>query len=128
MTHEICFNSDLCSDGKMIELACGYISLTKIEFVNEHITATVEAKTGEVVFYSGAEERLSTKIATPLSGDEKFSEIKCIVEGGQIKLGFPKYTYEDNYPHCDGEHDRWTKIISGFTFLCYDFQNNCIVE
>ena len=63
-----------------------------------------------------------------LGGDEKFSEVKCIVEGEQIKLGFPQYTYKDNYPHCDGEHDRWTKTISGFDYLCYDFKNNRLVK
>ena len=129
MTHEVIFNSNLYPNGEMVQLACGYISLTKIEFVNENVTAAIEAKTGEVDFYdSEAKKLLSTKIETPLLGDEKFSEVKCIIDGEQIKLGFPKYSYEDNYPHCDGEHDRWTKIISGFIFLCYDYKNNCIVE
>ena len=128
MTHEVIFNSDNCPNGEMINLASGYISLTKIEFVNENITVNIEAKTGEVDFYdSEAKKRLSAKIKTPLSGDEKFSEVKCIVEGEQIKLGFPQYDYKDNYPNCDGEHDRWTKTITGFVFLCYDFKNNCIV-
>lgn len=129
MVHEVTFHSDNYPNGQMIELACGYISLTKIRFVNENITVAVEAKTGEVDFYdSEAKKCLSTKIEVPLSGDEKFSEVKCIVDGQQIKLGFPQYTYEDNYPYCDGEHDRWTKTISGFHFLCYDFKNNCILE
>ncbi len=129
MVHEVTFNSGNYPNGEMITLACGYISLTKIEFVNENITAEIEAKTGEVGFYdSGAKKLLSTKVETPLSGDEKFSEVKCIVEGQQIKIGFPRYTYKDNYPHCDGEHDRFTKTISGFDFLCYDFKNNCIVK
>ena len=129
MVHEVTFNSDNYPNGQMIGLACGYISLTKIEFINENVTVDVEAKTGVVDFYdSQGAKRLSVEIKTPLSGDEKFSEVKCIAEGGKIKLGFPSYTYKDNYPNCDGEHDRWTKIISGFDFLCYDIKNNCIVE
>ena len=129
MVHEATFNSDNYPNGKTIELACGHISLTKIAFVNENITAHVEAKTGEVDFYDSKTKKcLSTKIETPLLGDEKFSEVKCIVEGEQIKLGFPQYTYKDNYPHCDGEHDRWTKTISGFDYLCYDFKNNRLVK
>ncbi len=129
MTHEVIFNSELYPDGEMIGLACGHISLNKIEFVNEHITVNIEAKTGEIeVINSEGEILLSVIKETPLSGDEKFSEVKCIVEGDYIKLGFPKYTYKDNYPNCDGEYDRWTKTISGFDFLCYDYKNNCIVE
>ena len=37
------------------------------------------------------------KVQTSAAGDEKFSEVKCIVEGEQIKLSFPKYTYKDNF-------------------------------
>lgn len=129
MAHEVVFNSDHCPNGEMIKLACGYISLTKIQFINENIIVSIEAKTGEVDFYhTGAQKRLSVKVEAPLLGDEKFSEVQCVVEGEQIKLGFPQYTYEDNYPHCDGEHDRWTKTISGFISLRYDFKNNCILK
>lgn len=129
MTHEVIFNSDNCPNGEIVNLASGYTSLTKIEFINENVTVNIEAKTGEVDFYGPeAKTRLSAKIEVPLSGDEKFSEVKCIVEGEQIKLGFPHYIYKDNYPHCDGEYDRWTKTISDFIFLCYNFKNNCIVD
>jgi hypothetical protein len=54
--------------------------------------------------------------------------LSCSVGGDQIKLGFPQYTYKDNYPNCDGESDRWTKILSGFRYLCYDYKNNCIIK
>ena len=129
MAHQVIFDSLKSDKGEQISLACGYVSLNQISFINEKITVNIETKTGEVAFYDlESNKLLSVKIQTPTSGDEKFSEVKCVVEGEQIKLGFPKYTYEDNYPHCDGEHDRWTKTISGFSFLCYDFQNNCIVE
>ena len=129
MTNEIIFNSGNCPNGEIIKLACGFISLTEIKFINENITVSIEAKTGEIVFYdSDANKCLSTKIGTPSSGDEKFSEVKCIVEGEQIKLGFPQYTYEDNYPYCDGEYDRWTKTISGFSYLCYDYKNNSLIK
>lgn len=129
MVHEIIFNSGNCPNGEIINLASGYVSLTRIAFINENITVSIEAKTGEIVFYDAdGNQCLSTGMETPLSGDEKFSEVKCIVEGEQIKLGFPQYTYEDNYPYCDGEHDRWTKTISGFHYLCYDFKNNSLIK
>ena len=129
MIHNISFNSTDCPDGEIITLSCGYISLTKISFINENINVNIESKTGEIEFYDlEMNKLLSTKIKTPISGDEKFSDVKCIVEQEQIKLGFPQYTYKDNYPNCDSESDRWTKIIAGFSYLCYDFKNNCIIE
>lgn len=129
MTSEVTFDSKCHPGGTMIPLACGFISLTKITMCNENISITIEAKTGEICFFDAASQLLlSAKVKVPSSGDEKFSEVKCIAEGNQIKLGFPQYSYKDHYPNCDGEYDRWTKYISGFDFLCYDIQNNCINE
>lgn len=121
MKNKVVFDSVACPEGAIINLACGHISLNEIEFINEKVIVNIEAKTGEIeLFDFKSNKLLSTKVKTPLSGDEKFSEVKCIVEGEQIKLGFPQYTYKDNYPHCDGEHDRWTKTISSFDFLCHN--------
>lgn len=123
------FDSAKQSDGTLINLACGYISLNEITFVRENIIVNIEACTGEVVFSDlNSNKLLSVKVEMPSSGDDKFSEIKCIVQNGQIKLGFPQYTYEDNYPNCDGEHDRWTKTIQDFRYLCYDIESNQIVK
>lgn len=129
MEHKLLFSSESYPAGQVLGLASGYLSLTHIVFVNEGITVTVEAKKGEVEFFGkDSTKLLSTKVPLPEDGDEKFSEVKCIVEEGRIKLGFPKYTYEDNYPNCDGESDRWTKVIAGYTLLCYDIESNSIVE
>ena len=129
MKNKLEFDSAKHPDGALINLACGYISLNEITFAAENIIVSIEACNGEVIFSDlNSEKLLSVKAELPSSGDEKFSEIKCIVENGQIKLGFPQYAYEDNYPHCDGEHDRWTKTILDFRFLCYDIKSNQIVQ
>lgn len=128
MTNEIIFQSDAHPGGEMVFLACGYVSLNSILFAKENITVTLEAKTGEISFSSPDSPTVTAKVAVPLSGDEKFSEVQCSVEGALIKLGFPQYSYIDHYPNCDGEHDRWTKTVSGYTFLCYDREKHCIVE
>lgn len=129
MVNKLVFNSIDYPDGTIINLACGYISLNEIAFTNENIIVNIESRTGEIEFYDlKSNKLLSYKVETPSSGDEKFSEIQCIVVDGQIKLGFPQYIYKDNYPHCDGESDRWSKEISSFSFLCYDFRNNRILQ
>ena len=125
MVHTIHFDSEKC---EMLGLASGHISRNKIIFETEKIAVTIEARTGEIAFCDLQEAVLAAcKVTLPLSGDEKFSEVKCCVEDGQIRLGFPKYTYKDHYPNCDGEHDRWTKTISGFDFVCFDLNSRCII-
>lgn len=129
MIHNIIFDSVKSDKGEIVSLASGYVSLNQISFINEKITVNIEAKTGEIEFYDlESNKLLSAKMRTPTSGDEKFSEVKCLVEGTKIKLGFPEYTYKDNFPHCDGESDRWSKTISDFKFLCYDFEKNCLIK
>lgn len=129
MEHCVIFNSNEFPDGRLISLAAGHISMTRIEFKNENVVVFIDAKTGEVRFNNiNFNKLLTTNIKTPSTGDEKFSEIKCFVEDNLIKLGFPEYQYKDNYPNCDGEYDRWTKTISSLNYLIYDFSNNCFVE
>lgn len=129
MVHEVIFDSVKNGKDERVNLACGYVSLNQIIFINEKITVYIEAKTGEIEFCDlESNKLLSYKMQTPTSGDEKFSEVECSVEEEQIKLGFPQYTYKDNYPNCDGEHDRWTKTVSGFSYLCYDIKNNCLIK
>lgn len=129
MIHEVIFDSGKTTKGEIVSLASGYISRNEISFINEKIIVSIEAKTGEIeIFDLESNKLLSTKIQPPTLGDEKFSEVECSVCGDQIKLGFPQYTYKDNYPHCDGESDRWTKIVAGFHYFCFDFKNNCVVQ
>ncbi len=128
--NELTFDSKCYPDGKILNLACGFISLNSIDFINEKTVVLFEAKTGEVTFCDASSAKiLSAKVALPGDGDEKFSEIKCIVEDGCIKLATPIYDYKDNYPNCDGEYDRWTKIVIGFdTVVCFDYVNKVLVK
>ena len=129
MINKLTFDSSVYPNGQTLNLACGYVSLNEITFINESIIVSIEARTGEIGFYDlESNKLLSAKMQPPATGDEKFSEVKCSAESEQIKLGFPQYTYKDNYPHCDGESDRWTKTVSGFDYLYYDFKNNRFIK
>lgn len=129
MTNRIEFDSASFPHGKTVDLACGHISLNEIVFTAEGITVLLDACTGKLDVCDGASNKLlSAKIALPHSGDEKISELRLLVSDGKIRLGIPEYSYKDNYPHCDGEHDRWTKILRGFSDLEYDIAANKIDE
>lgn len=128
MMHEILFDSKENPDGALVGLACGHISRNRIEFLQQRIAVTVEARTGQVEFFDPeGKALLAAKVDLP-GGDERFSEVRCSAEADEILLGFPRYSYQDNYPHCDGEHDRWTKTISGYRFLRYDLRSNTLTE
>lgn len=128
MVHKVTFNSQNDPAGQLLELASGHISDNEILFINEKIIVKIESRKGEILFCDEQDTiLLSAKTELPRSGDEKFSQVQCTVLGDEIKLGFPEYTYVDNYPHCDGEYDRWTKTVSGYQFVCYNYKTNRIV-
>ena len=95
-------------------IASGFISMTEIVFEAEGIKAVVTAY-GNVEFYDN-DKTLLCAAEIPAEGDGagRYRHIRCKVEDGKIALCYPRYTWVDYYPHCDGESDRWEEIISGY--------------
>jgi len=115
---DVVFNSETDNAKGYFQIASGYISETRIHFEKEHIVAVVHAK-GCVEFYD-MENKLLASGAVPqaVSGKEAYEEISCQAENGKIVLQFPIYQWIDNYPHCDGEHDRWdTRKVGAHTMI-----------
>ncbi len=105
---------------KAFHLACGLISTTAIDFEREHITAVIEAN-GEIAFYDDAKEPLAAvTLPAQTGGREHYEDVECEVTNGALMLYFPIYEWEDNYPHCDGEYDRWTKVTIGHHTVTLD--------
>ena len=122
---DIVFNSEKDND-KCFQIASGYISKTTILFENENIVAVVEAK-GEVQFYNTNDELLSSgKLPANTGGREVYEEVCCQVNGDAITLKFPIYEWIDNYPNCDGEHDRWDTKTIGYNTLTFDLITNTV--
>ena len=117
---DITFNSEKDQYKGYFQIASGYISQTTILFENEGVVAVVEAK-GAVEFYDLKDVLLcSGKVSAVDDGREVYEDVCCSVVGKMITIQFPIYKWIDNYPHCDGERDRWDKIIIGSYKLMYD--------
>lgn len=95
---------------KDYQLANGYISQTTIFFEDYHIYVEIEAD-GHIVYKDTSDSIISTyEIETPEDGKRKYTDIRCICRDGILGLYFPIVKWIDNYPNCDGEHDRWDTI------------------
>ena len=92
-------------------LATGYISTTVIFFEEEKIFAKIEAKGYVEIFDS--EDNLLQSLAIPsqTGGREVCDEVECSVQNGILTFRFPVVEWIDNYPHCDGENDRWDRKV-----------------
>ena len=120
------FNSQQEKELK-IELANGYISTTKILFEAEKIVVKIDAK--GVIDFLDFEDQVIASIDIPqqTGGKEVYTEVLCGVEDSCILLKFPIVEWIDNYPHCDGEHDRWDSKIIGYHKLVFDLKTNQII-
>ena len=110
---DIVFNSE--KDKKRnYQIASGYITETVVLFEKESIYAVINAN-GQVEFFDLNDKLIkSEKVPSVDDGKMVYDEISLNVENNQIIIGFPVCEWIDNYPHCDGEHDRWDKKIIGW--------------
>ena len=110
------FNSKEYKNQKRFQLATGYISTTEIYFVIEKIIVKIEAE-GKVEFLSSDKELVASVVLPKITeGHGTYNEVVCDVKNNKIILSFPIIEWIDNYPHCDGEYDRWdTKTVGYYT-------------
>ena len=109
------------------QLASGYISTTGILFEADKVAAIIEAK-GSVVFYDLEEHALASfDIPSQTGGREVYETVDCGKENGHIVLRFPIVHWIDNYPNCDGEHDRWDSVIVGYRTLIFDAEKQSVL-
>lgn len=120
------YNSAETADLKEFQLASGYISTTKIFFEKEQIAAKIEAE-GKVEFLDAEDNVIAAAdVAEQTGGKGKYTDILCGVEGDAIVLKFPIVEWIDNYPNCDGEHDRWDSRTIGYNEMIFDLNTNKI--
>ena len=114
---DIVYNSE-CGV-KKYQIASGYISETVILFEKEETVACVYAE-GRVEFFDTDGNLISQgKVESQTGGREVYEEVVCEADENCITLKFPIVKWIDNYPNCDGEHDRWDSVVIGYnTLIC----------
>lgn len=102
-------------------------SQTAVHFVNEKVIAEVQAKGSAEFFKEDGTLIAAGNVEPERGGMEKYEDISFYVTAQTIELRFPVYKWIDNYPHCDGEHDRWDSKITGFRTLKLDLVSGTIL-
>ena len=102
------------------QLATGYISTTVLFFEREEILARIQAD-GHVAFLN-PDGGLLAEFRAPreTEGRGVYEQVLCSVKDGKLQLRFPVVQWIDNYPNCDGEHDRWDSRIVGYHTVEFD--------
>lgn len=107
-----------------IQLATGYISTTTIHFEVEKVYVVIEAK-GHLDIYNQANEVLASfDLPKQTGGREVYSTVICSSKDDVLCMEYPIVKWVDNYPHCDGEHDRWDMITIGCHKVYFNLTTN----
>ncbi|MBQ3107850.1 MAG: hypothetical protein IJC68_04480 [Firmicutes bacterium] len=121
MEYDKLYSSDT-KGWKEFQLASGHSSTTVICFEEAKILAKVEAK-GKAAFLNEAGQVLAeADVSAQTGGREVYETLRCCAEDGALQLQFPVVEWIDNYPHCDGEHDRWDSRVLGYHTVTLDLR------
>lgn len=101
------------------------IDPTEVEFPVEGIRGTVNSL-GHLEVADPDGKVLGT-VDVPAHGDPtayahsaQYGTVRCTAEGNEVIFCFPVYIWEDCYPHCDGEYDRWDRRILRWFRVIFD--------
>ena len=101
------------------------INPTTISFVQEKIAVSADSL-GHIEFFDEENRSLGT-VDLPVDKDPsnyghtaQYGEIECCADGVSITLFLPIYGWDDSYPYCDGESDRWSRYISRYFRVVFD--------
>lgn len=50
----------------------------------------------------------------------QYGTVEYAADGKEIRFRFPVYEWDDYYPHCDGESDRWNRRTVRHFFVVFD--------
>ena len=118
----------------LLEIKAPYynaINPTAVYFEQKKIYVTMDSL-GHFEFVDEEQNKLAV-LDYPVSEDPseyghsaQYGEIRCSSDGKEITLFLPVYGWEDNYPNCDGESDRWDRYISRWFRIVFNCESKDI--
>lgn len=106
MQYDRIFDSSSNASGKAFEIE-DQNSIT-ILFEKEQVILYADTDGNAVFSAVDGVELYKTKAEET---ERRYLDFFCQVSGSTITVKFRTVKYIDHYPHCDGEHDRWSRII-----------------
>lgn len=98
---------------KWFHLSCGFYETTSFLFQELGFVADIHCK-GQLRIYTPEGKLLDTIPAKPMtSGRGCYMDVSVTNTDTGVLFRLPEYDWTDHYPHCDGESDRWTTVITG---------------
>lgn len=126
MAVERIYNS--CETSEIMGLVAPYynaIETTEVIFEKEGIIAYADSL-GHIEFFDMERNTLGY-VDVPVSKDPsekghqaQYGDMGCYVKENSICFKLPIYGFDDSYPHCDGESDRWSRYVARWFYVVFD--------
>lgn len=101
------------------------INPTTVYFEVEKVSAFVNSL-GHIEFFDQENQSLgfvdvpAAKSPDMYGHSGQYGEVHYKADCETICLKLPVYGWEDGYPHCDGEYDRWTRYVIRWFYVIFD--------
>lgn len=114
-----------------LELRAPYfnaINPTTVDFEAEQISVFVNSL-GHIEFFDaqgnslGCVDRPAAESPDMYAHSGQYGTVRCLCDGARVMLRLPVYHWEDDYPYCDGESDRWTRTVVRWFQVAFDCAN-----
>lgn len=120
------FDSLNCTERlKLVAPYYNAIVPTTIVFEREKVSAFVDSM-GHIEIFDDKENSLAA-VDVPVSSDPseyghsaQYGAVECAAENGVITFYLPVYGWQDHYPNCDGESDRWSRYTDRWFRVVFD--------
>ena len=124
--YETTYNSDVQKEFKTIDAPYyNAIVTSEITFEKEQVVATIDSL-GHIEFFDLEKNSLGF-VDVPVSKDPsekghtaQYGDARYSSDGKVICFELPVYGWEDSYPHCDGESDRWSRYVARWFSVVFD--------
>ena len=119
---------DSSAQAEPLELKAPYYNAilpTTVRFVRERVAVYADSL-GHIEFTDEAGQSLGV-VDVPVDKDPskyghsaQYGTVKCSADGASVTLTLPVYGWDDSYPYCDGESDRWDRYVARWFRVVYD--------
>lgn len=126
MAVQLTYDSSARSD--YLELKAPYynaIETSEVTFEKEGVVAYADSL-GHIEFFD-MQKNSPGFVDLPVSKDPsekgytaQYGDMKCAICDNTIDFHLPVYGWDDSYPHCDGESDRWSRYVARWFSVKFD--------
>ena len=112
MTYDHIIKPGQALTDQRFHLSCGFYDTTYFLFEQWQLEVRIHCN-GTFTFRTADGQQQVVKAQPMRSGRGCYMDIFITTTDSELIFRLPEYDWWDNYPHCDGESDRWDATVTG---------------